>query len=447
MPDVDVCVVGAGLAGLVAARDLERAGCSVVVLEARDRVGGRLLNAPLPGGEDGAVVEVGGQWIGPTQDRLAALAAEVGVPTFPSWTKGRSVMLWRGRHVRHRGTIPPLSPAVLADVAQAQARLERMARQVDPEAPWAARRAAEWDAETFATWLRRATWTAGARTLLEIACEAVWAAEPADLSLLHLLFYVRSAGSFDVLIGTEGGAQQDRFVGGSARVPAELAARLASEVRLGAPVRSIASSEDEVAVEGVTARTTVVAIPPTLTARIAFDPPLSAARDQLVQRMPQGTVAKCMAVYDEPFWREEGLSGQALSDVGPTRIMFDNSPPSGRPGVLLGFLEGRTARELGAWSPEARRAAVVEGFARVFGPRAARPEAYVEHLWADEVWTRGCYGCYLPPGAWTAHGWALRRPEGRVFWAGAETSTVWAGYMDGAVRSGERAAREVLAAL
>ena len=159
--------------------------------------------------------------------------------------------------------------------------------------------------------------------------------------------------------------------------------------------------------------------------------------------MPQGTVAKCMAVYDRPFWREEGLSGQALSVAGPTRILFDNSPPDGSRGVLLGFLEGRTARELGEWEAAARRRAVLDCFARVFGPRAAEPLEYIEQRWAEEEWTRGCYGCYLPPGAWTAHGRWLSRPIGRIHWAGAETATVWAGYMDGAVRSGERAAAAV----
>jgi monoamine oxidase len=443
---VDVCVVGAGLAGLVAARELTAAGRSVVVLEARDRVGGRLLNAPLPGVE-GAIVEVGGQWVGPTQDRVLALARELGLALHPTHATGEHLMRWRGRLVRYRGTIPRLSPHVLADVAQAQARLERMARSVDPDAPWAARRAEAWDAQTFATWIRATARTQGGRTLLEIACEAVWAAEPADLSLLHVLAYVAAAGSFDVLIGTEGGAQQDRVVGGTALLAERLAASL--PVRLGRPVRVIDQRDGRCVVradgEDVEAGAVVVAIPPTLTARIAFDPPVRAGRDQLVQRMPQGSVAKCMAVYDRPFWREEGLSGQALSDEGPTRIMFDNSPPGAERGVLLGFLEGRSARELGAWAPEARRAAVLEGFAKVFGARAASPEAYVEQLWADEMWTRGCYGCYLPPGAWTAHGPELRRPHGRVLWAGAETASRWMGYMDGAVRSGERAAREALA--
>jgi len=447
--EADVAIVGAGLAGLTAARDLEAAGASVVVLEARDRVGGRLLNRELPG--TAHVVEVGGQWIGPTQDRLAALARELGVGTYPTHATGENLVEWEGRLLRYRGPIPRINPAVLVDVQQAQSRLERMARRVDPEAPWAAPRAERWDAQTFATWIARNTVTRGAATLLQIAVEAVWAAEPADLSLLHVLFYIRSAGSFDVLIGTEGGAQQDRFLGGSQLVALRLAERVRGPLILAAPVRRIAhqGAGVHVVADGhrVLARAVAVALPPTLTARLDYDPPLPAARDQLVQRMPQGTVAKCMAVYDRPFWRDEGLSGQALTVAGPTRIVFDNSPPDGSRGVLLGFLEGRLARDLGAWEPAARRRAVVDGFRRLCGPRAGAPGDYIEMLWADEPFTRGCYGCYLPPGAWTAHGHALRRPIGRIHWAGAETATTWSGYMDGAVRSGERAAREVLARL
>ena len=195
----------------------------------------------------------------------------------------------------------------------------------------------------------------------------------------------------------------------------------------------------------VSAQRVVVALPPTLTSRIAYDPPLSAMRDQMTQRMPQGAVVKCMAIYDRPFWREQGLTGQGTSDRGPIRLTFDNSPPDGSPGVLLGFLEGRFAREWGARPLEERRDAVVGTFARLFGPRAAKPVDYVDRVWADEEWTRGCYGCAMPTGAWTEYGPAMREPIGPLHWAGAETGIVWSGYMDGAVQSGQRAATEALA--
>jgi monoamine oxidase len=446
--EADVVVVGAGLAGLVAARDLVAAGVSVAVIEARDRVGGRLLNAELG---DGKVVEVGGQWVGPTQHRVLALASELGVETFPTHARGDNLVEIGGSLRRYQGAVPKINPAVLVDIGRAQYRLDRMARRVPAEAPWRAPRAEAWDAQTMSTWIRRNTVTSAARALLQLAVEAVWAVHPADVSLLHVLFYTRAAGCFDDLVGTEGGAQQDRLVGGSQELAVRLAARLGEVVNLKAPVRRIEQHRDSVTVSSdrgaVGARAAIVAIPPTLCARIAYDPPMPALRDQLTQRMAQGSVIKCMAVYEQPFWRAERLSGQATSVEGPVKVVFDNSPPDGSPGVLLGFLEGRQARELGQWVEGARRRAVIGCFERLFGPAAAAPEGYLEQVWADQEYTRGCYGCLMPPGSWVSLGPALREPVGRLHWAGAETATTWNGYMDGAVRSGESAAREVLTQL
>ena len=444
--DADLVVVGAGLAGLSAARTAAAAGASVVVVEARDRVGGRTLNEEIG---DGRVVEVGGQWIGPTQDRLAALASELGVDTFPTFGDGENVIEYAGRLRRYRGTIPRINPVVLLDVGRAQLRLNRLARRVPLDAPWEAPNAAALDGQTAATWMRRNLATKAGRMLLGLGIEAVWAAQPEDMSLLHVLFYIHSAGSLELLFDTEGGAQQDRFVGGSQRISILMAQELGREnVLLDAPVRKIERADHGVTVTAdtatVRARRAIVALAPTLAGRIAYDPALPGFRDQLTQRMPLGTVAKCMAIYDEPFWRAEGLSGQATSDAGPVRLTFDNSPPDGSPGVLLGFLEGRQARQLGRLRAEERRTAVVDCFARLFGPRAARPQRYVERLWADEEWSRGCYGCHMPTGAWTNYGPALREPIGPLHWAGAEYATVWNGYMDGAVRSGEETARAAL---
>jgi monoamine oxidase len=443
--EADVVVVGAGLSGLVAARDLLAAGRSVVVLEARDRVGGRLLNEDIG---DGKVVEVGGEWMGPTQERLAALARELGLDTFPTYGEGQNVIEYRGRLRRYEGTIPRLNPLVLLDVQRAMRKVNRMARRIPLEAPWEAPRAEALDSQTAAAWMRRNLTTRGGRALLRLGIGAVWSVEPEELSMLHLLFYVRSAGSLELLFDTEGGAQQDRFVGGSQLLCLRLAERLDAPLILDAPVRRIRHSAEEVVVEadGAVARGSrvIVTAPPALAGRISYEPGLPGYRDQLTQRTPLGTVAKCMAVYDEPFWRAEGLSGQGTSDRGPVKLTFDNSPPDGKPGVLLGFLEGGRARELGRLPAAERRAAVIDCFGRLFGPQAARPGHYVERLWAEEEWTRGCYGSHMPPGAWTAYGPALRAPVGPIHWAGAETATVWNGYMDGAVGSGERVAREIL---
>jgi monoamine oxidase len=446
--EADVVVIGAGLAGITAAREVARAGATVVLLEARDRVGGRLESIELG---EGNWVDVGGQWIGPTQDRIAALARSFGADTFPTYAAGENVVEFGGRLIRYTGTIPRLAPHVLADVGQAMLRLDRMASKVPLDAPWTAARAKRWDSQTAWSWMQRNMATKAGRAMLELAVKAVWAAMPADVSLLHLLFYIHSAGSLDLLLDTEGGAQQDRFVNGAQTLAAAAAAELGESVMLGCPVRRIAHGPEGVRVgaDGVTAKASraIVALPPTLAGRVAYDPALPGYRDQLTQRFPMGSVIKCLAVYEDPFWRAEGLSGSAVSAPGPLTIIFDNSPPDGSPGIIVGFLEGHWARVLGRSSEDERRTAVLENLARLFGPRAARPERYLERNWAEEEWSRGCYVGYTPPGVLIAYGPALREPVGPIHWAGTETATIWNGYMDGAVQSGERAAREALAAL
>ena len=442
-------VIGAGLAGLAAARALHAAGREAVVLEARDRVGGRTLNEPI--GDD-KVVEIGAQWVGPTQDRVLALIGELGLETFPTHVAGVNIFEREGRLGRYSGTIPKVNPVGLAEVGLLLRRLNRMAAQVPPEAPWRAPKAADWDSQTFASWMRRNVRTGVARDVLRLAIIGVWAAEPRDVSLLHVLFYIRSAGSIEILTDAEGGAQQDRIVGGSQLIALRMAEELGPTlIELGSPVRSIRHSDAGVTVVSdritVSARRAIVAVPPTLAGRIAYEPALPALRDGLSQRMAQGSVVKCMAVYERPFWRERGLSGAVTSVTGPVSVGFDNSPPDGSPGVLLGFLEGRAAREAMDLSRDQRRRIVSECFGRFFGPEAARPVDYVDKAWGADEWSRGCYGGFMPPGAWSDHGAALRQPIGPIHWAGAETATVWNGYMDGAVGSGQEAAHAVDAAI
>jgi monoamine oxidase len=443
----DVVVVGAGLAGLTTADELTRLGHSAIVLEARDRVGGRTWTKRVAG----APVDHGGQWIGPQQERIGALASSLGIATFPTFNTGLNVYFQGGSLRTYEGTIPPASREAIGQIAVALIRLNEMARTVPLEAPWEAPRAAEWDGQTVETWKLANVANAEARLLLDLAIEAVFACEPRDLSLLHALFYIHAGETVEILIGTAGAAQESRLVGGAQLVSRRLARRLGDAVILRSPVREIAQRRRGVEVESdratVRAERCIVTVPPALAGRIEYDPPLPGLRDQLTQRLPMGSVIKCHAVYDRPFWRDDGLTGQATSDTGPARITFDNSPPSGRPGVLLGFIEGQEAREWGRRPADARRAAVLQSFVNYFGERARTPRAYVDQNWAEEVWSRGCYVGFAPPGVLLDYGEALRAPVGRIHWAGTETATEWTGYMDGAVQSGQRAAAEVHAAL
>ncbi|MFC7446614.1 flavin monoamine oxidase family protein [Rhodococcus daqingensis] len=446
---VDVVIVGAGVAGLVAARDLVRRGREVVVLEARDRVGGRLLNDTLPGG---APIEVGGQWVGPGQRRVLDLIAELGLSTFPTHDHGLRIAEFAGRRSEYSGRIPKLGPAALADLAQGQWRLQRATRAIVCDEPWRSAGADRLDGQTFATWVDRHFVTRGGRAFMRLITEAVFSAEPEDLSALWALSYIAAAGGLDAMIETTGGAQQDRVVGGTQRIALELAAELGDRVVLETPVASIDWSDMGVRVTTVTgtevrAGRAIVAVPPPLAARIRFTPALPGDRDQLLQRMPMGRVIKVNVVYEEPFWRRAGLSGQVTSDSRPFGVVYDNTLPGGGPGVLVGFLEGAAADVAARLDPSERRRRVIDDLVTYFGPDAANPIDFIERDWAAEEFSRGGYGAFTAPRTLTRFGPSLRRPVGPLHWAGTETATRWPGYIDGAVESGARAAVETDSAL
>jgi monoamine oxidase len=456
----DVAIVGAGLAGLTAARRLTAAGRSVVVLEARDRVGGRVLNEAIGGGD---VVDVGGTFTGPTQTRIQALAQEVGVGLFPTYNTGNSVFIGGdGRREEYPTDTPignaPLDPVVAPDIALAVTQLDQMASTVPVDEPYKAEKAEEWDRQTLDTWLR--THTSGSQEFMQVvsaATEAIFGAEPRDVSLLYVLYYIAASGdqdhpgTFERNFNTAGGAQEQRFRGGAQQVPLRVAAQLGDRVVLSAPVRSISQDGAGVTVVSdaatVAAQRAIVAMPPALAQRIAYNPILPALRDQLTQHMPQGTLMKFEAIYDSPWWRAKGLNGQAVSEIGPIKVTFDSSPEDGNPGILLGFIGGHEARLWGQRSESELRDAALQNLADCFGPEALSPRRTLLKNWSADEWSRGCPVAVLGPGTLIDFGSALRAPVERIHWAGTETSDYWNGYMDGAVRSGERVAQEVLRVL
>ena len=450
----DVIVVGAGISGLTAARKVAAKGKSVLVLEARGRVGGRMLNHDIGGGH---VTELGAQFIGPTQDHMYALSREVGVDFFDCYDSGLDLYYSGGTKQPYSDQLPTgTAPATLApEIAAVVAQLDQMSTQVPVDSPWTAPSAADWDSQTLYTFLKNNSVTPQFMGVASAATEAIFGCEPREISLLFTLFYIAASGNeqnqgtFERNFNTRGGAQQQRFVGGSQQVPLRVAQALGRSVVLNTPVRRIVQSSGGVTVYSDNAtfagKRVIVAIPPPLAGRIQYSPALPPLRDQLTQRMPMGTLMKAEAIYDRPFWRDDGYTGQVVSDVGPAKVTFDNSPPDGSVGVLMGFIGGTEARGFLSKSPGEPRSAALQSFANYFGDKAKSPRDFVLQNWASETWTRGCPVSVLPPGVLLDFGPALRAPVGAVHWAGTETSTYWNGYMDGAVRAGERTADEVLA--
>jgi monoamine oxidase len=386
------------------------------------------------------------------------------VGKFPTYDQGDSVYYADGSRTTYSdkaptGVVPP-DPQVVGDAAAVVSLLDQMSTEVPVGAPWRSSNASEWDGQSLESWVRdHSSYDSNSRfrRLVSVATRPIFGAEARELSLLFTLFYIAASGNeqnpgtFERNFSTRDGAQMWRFRGGSQLIAIKVARQLGSRVVLRAPVGRIVQRKGGVTVHSprlqVDAKHVIVAVPPTLAGRIEYQPKLPAARDQLTQRMPQGTLIKATAVYDRPFWRGAGLNGMALSLDGPVNATFDDSPADGSRGVLFGFIGGDKARTFTPRTKSHRRAAVLDSFKNYFGAKAARPRQYFETNWTREEWTRGCPVAIAGPGTLLAYGPAIRRHVGRIHWAGTETSTFWNGYMDGAVRSGERAAGEVLGRL
>lgn len=446
--NADVVVVGAGFAGLTAARRLVHLGYDVVVLEGRDRVGGRSSTATIAG----VPVDLGGTFVGPTQDAVLDLAAELGCATVPTYNRGKNLIRWHGRVRSYRSTIPRLSIIELLDVSRIQWRFERLFRHVDVAEPWNGSLSHKLDQYSMERWLRYVHANASTRNLMAIMSRVTWGAEPDQVSMLHAVRYVKAAGGLTRLLDVKGGAQQDRLVDGTQQIALRMADELGGRVAVDTPVQRIERHTNGTlgvtfASGHVQARAVIITVAPQHRGDIEFDPPLPPEYSELAAHWPQGRLSKAYAAYDRPFWRSNGCSGEALSDEGPVFITFDVSPKDGvsdGPGILLGFTD---ARVFDALPPEQRRERTLAGFGMFFGDAARNPIDYLDHCWGTESFAPGGPTAAVPPQAWTAYGPWLRKPIDGIHWAGTETAEVWTGFLDGAVRSGQRAATEVAGAL
>lgn len=468
---VDVLIVGAGLSGLIAARRLLHQGLSVQVLEARTRIGGRMVSRSL---RDGAVVDLGGQWGGKSHHRFAALLSELSISRYSSHYEGDGIWCWRGQRTqaplaaRFEDSLLFFEPDALNLNAEELAATQTLQREfaalvgrINPRQPWRSPEAERLDQLSVAGWAAQRTSIPLARLPLDWLCRVGGSGgfEPWETSILHL--------AWTQAVAPQAESPEAWLVQGSAgSVAQKLADDLSTNtpgcLKLGVPVQAICQRGDgvEVIAAGLPplqARAVIVAVPPPQRLAIRFEPALPAAHQALLQRTAMGGMTKILARYERPFWREQGLNGLGIGDLPWLELTADSSPPGGQPAVLASFVAGQRALLLAAQPEEQRRALILQDLATYWGPEAAQPLELVEQAWNNETWTGGGFTSFIAPGCWSSHarlaagsdGGPGPSSHGRVFWAGTEASPRWPGYFEGAIEAGELAASataELLAA-
>ncbi|XP_041114988.1 amine oxidase [flavin-containing] [Polyodon spathula] len=446
----DVIVIGGGISGLTGAKLLVESGLNVLVLEARDRVGGRTFTVR---NKHCKYVDLGGAYVGPTQNRILRIAKELGIETYKINEVENLVHHVKGKSYPFKGSFPPMwNPFAVMDFNNLWRKMDEMGKEIPREAPWKAPHAEEWDKMTMKELFNKLCWTSTARKFANLFVNVNVTSEPHEVSALWFLWYVKQCGGTTRIFSTTNGGQERKFVGGSGQLSERLMDRLGDRVKLERPVCSIDQSGDNVVVETLNhekyeAKYVIIATAPALNLKMHFKPPMPPLRNQLIHRVPTGSVIKCMVYYREAFWRKKGYCGSMLieDEEAPIGLTLDDTKPDGSIPAIMGFILASKARTLASLTKEERLSRICEIYSRVLGSEEAlHPVHYEEKNWCEEEYSGGCYTAYFPPGIMTQYGKVLRQPVGKLYFAGTETSTEWSGYMEGAVQAGERAAREIL---
>jgi monoamine oxidase len=438
----DVVVVGAGLAGLAAADQLAQAGLDVVVVEGRDRVGGRIHTTEVAG----VSVDAGATWVAPHHTAVHDLMTRFGCELVPQFHQGKGIISFNGR--RKVESITAMTPWAMLDIARILNALQKKVDELPASSPWEHPRAAEWDSMSLGEWLTAKHTTKAARKFMTMFSLVQWGAPVGDVSLLHALRYIKNLGGIDFMLRVEGGDQQDRVAGTAHTLVSRLADNLGPRVLVGSPVERITTANHSVTVETgqhtVGARFAIVTASPAHRATIEFSPALPNHHYGLARTWRLGALSKAFVAYDRPFWRAEGLSGEAVSDDSTVFLTFDVSPSADGPGILMVFCD---ARGFDAYDEAERRRRVMKHLVHLYGRRADQAIDYTDFAWGNDAFAPGGPSPAVAPKAWTTFGQYLREPVGLVHWAGSETADETSGSMNGAVLSGHRAASEVLARL
>ncbi|THJ66521.1 FAD-dependent oxidoreductase [Arthrobacter echini] len=451
----DVVIIGAGPSGLTAARELKKAGHSVAVLEARDRVGGRTHTDVV----EGAVLEVGGQWVSPDQTALIDLLDELGLDTFSRYREGDSVYIGPdGKPVRYTGEMFPVGEHTRQEMERLTALLDRLVGEAGPEAPWNHPDARALDTVSFHHWLRQQSDDEEACNNIGLFIAGGMLTKPAHaFSALQAVLMAATAGSFSNLVD-EDFILDKRVVGGMQSVSERMAADLGEDVILSSPVRTLrwngpdgGDGGDGVIVVSdtttVRARYAIVAVPPNLYSRISYVPPLPRRQHQMHQHQSLGLVIKVHAVYATPFWREDGLSGTGFSAESIVQEIYDNSNHEDPRGTLVGFVSDEKADAMFELPAHERRETILASIAEFLGPQALEPEVYYESDWASEEWTRGAYAASYDLGGLHRYGRDQRTPVGPIFWSCSDIAAEGYQHVDGAIRMGKRTAAALHEAL